>query len=154
MAKCDVKMPDDFLAKVSRLGNRTDEIIERALEAGADVVLPKIKSNLQAAIGGGTKYPSRATGELVASLGTTPVKRDRKENHNIKIGFNEPRRVQRAAKGKRSYYTATNAMIANVLEYGRQGQPPRPFLRPARTATRNACIEAMQRKLEQEVDGI
>lgn len=154
MAKCNVKMPDDFLVKLSRLGNKTDEIIERTLEVGANVVLPKIKSNLQAAIGSGTKYPSRATGELVASLGASPVKRDRQENHNIKIGFSEPRRVQRAAKGKRSYHTATNAMVANVLEYGRQGQPPKPFLRPARSATRKACIEAMQRKLEQEVDGI
>lgn len=147
-------MPEDFLMKLSRLGDKTDEIIERALEAGADVVLPKVKSNLQAAVGSGTKYPSRATGELVSSLGTTPVKLDRKDNYNIKIGFNEPRRKQSAARGKRSYYTATNAMVANVLEYGRHGQPPKPFLKPARSATRNSCIEAMKQKLEQEMNGV
>lgn len=140
--------------KLSRLGDRTDEIIERALEAGADVVLPKVKSNLQAAVGRGTKYPSRATGELVSALGKSPVKLDRRDNHNIKIGFNEPRRVQRAAKGKRSYYTATNAMVANVLEYGKHGQPPKPFLKPARSATRKPCIEAMKQTLEREMNSV
>lgn len=154
MAKCEVRLPEEFQKKLSRLGDKTDEIIERTLEAGADVVLPKVKSNLQASIGKGTKLPSQSTGELLSSLGVTSVKRDRKETHNIKIGFNEPRRVQRAAKGKRSYNIATNAMIANVLEYGRHGQPARPFLRPARTASRKACLEAMERHLEKEIENI
>ncbi len=151
MAKVEVKMPEDFLLKLSKLGEKTDEIVESCLEAGSEVVLSKVRSNLSSVIGGGTKYPSESTGELEASLGVTPVKVDNKGVHNVKIGFNEPRRRQYAAKGKRSYYTITNAMIANVIEHGKHGQPPKPFLKPARTSSRKPAIEAMKRKLEEEI---
>ena len=151
MAKVEVKMPEEFLLKLSKLGEKTDELVESCLEAGSEVVLSKVRSNLSSVIGGGTKYPSESTGELEASLGVTPVKVDNKGVHNVKIGFNEPRRRQYAAKGKRSYYTITNAMIANVIEHGKHGQPPKPFLKPARTSSRKPAIEAMKRKLEEEI---
>jgi HK97 gp10 family phage protein len=151
MAKVEVKMPEDFLLRLSKLGDKTDEIVESCLEAGSEVVLSKVRSNLSSVIGGGTKYPSESTGELEASLGVTPVKVDNKGVHNVKIGFNEPRRRQYAAKGKRSYYTITNAMIANVIEHGKHGQPPKPFLKPARTSSRKPAIEAMKRKLDEEI---
>ena len=34
MAKVQMKMPEDFLLKLSRLGNKTDEILPKVLEAG------------------------------------------------------------------------------------------------------------------------
>lgn len=154
MAKVEMRMPDEFLLKLSKLGDQTDAIIESCLEEGSQVVLSKVRSNLNSVIGSGTKYPSESTGELANSLGVTPVKVDHKGIYNVKIGFNEPRRKQYAAKGKRSYYTITNAMIANVIENGKHGQPPKPFLKPARTSSRKACIEAMKRKFEEEVEKI
>ena len=42
-------------------------------------------------------------------------------------------------------------MIAGVLEYGKHGQPPKPFLKPARTTTKKACIEAMKTAFDEEV---
>lgn len=152
MAKADIKMPEEFLLKLSRLGSRTDEICEKVLEAGAEVVESKVRSNLKAVIGSGVKIPSRSTGELLDSLGTSPMKLGKDDILNVKVGFNEPRRKQSEAKGKRSYYTATNAMIANVLEYGKSGQPPKPFLKPAKSASRRACIAAMKKKLSEEVE--
>jgi hypothetical protein len=128
---------------LSRLGERTDEIIPKVLEAGGEVVLSKVKSNLQSVIGSGTKYPSRATGELVNALGLSPAKQDRDGNHNIKIGFTEPRKDGES-----------NAKIANIIEYGKSGQPPRPFLKPAKSATRKSCIEVMKSRLEQELGRI
>lgn len=141
MAKVDVKMPEDFLLQLSRLGNKTDEICEKALEAGGEVVLEKVKENLSAVIGSGTKYDSRSTGELEQSLGLTSVKQDRDGNHNIKIGFSEPR-----SDG------GSNAKIANIIEYGKHGQPAKPFLKPAKSSSRKACISAMQETLEREVE--
>ena len=143
MAKGTMKMPEEFLLKISRLGEKTDEILPRVLEAGGEVVEAKVKSNLQAVIGKGTKEESRSTGELVSALGVSSAKQDRNGNFNVKVGFSEPR-----SDGK------SNAMIASVLEYGKSGQPPKPFLKPARTQSRKACIEAMKAKLESEVDGI
>lgn len=152
MAKVDIKMPEDFLLKLSRLGSKTDEICEKALEAGAEVVEGKVRSNLRSVIGSGVKIPSRSTGELLDSLGVSPMKLGKDGMLNVKIGLSEPRRKQYAATGKRSYYTATNAMIANVLEYGKSGQPPKPFLKPAKSASRKACTEAMIRTFEKEVE--
>ena len=154
MAKATYKLPEDFLIKVSRLADKTDEIVPRVLQAGGEVVEKKVRSNLQAVIGSGTKEESRSTGELVGALGVSPAMLDRDGNFNVKVGFDEPRRQQNAAVRKRSYKERTNAMIANVLEYGKHGQPAKPFLKPAKSASKNACIEAMKAKLESEMGSV
>jgi len=151
LARAEIKMPEKFLLAVSRLEEQTDTIIAKSIEAGGKVVLNKVKGNLQSVVGKGTKLPSRTSGELISALGLSPVKVSRKGIHNAKVGWNEPRRKQYAARGKRSYYTITNAMIATVLEYGKHGQPAKPFLKPAKTASRKPCQEAMQQTLEEEV---
>ena len=144
MAKAEIKMPDDFLQKVSTLGDKTDEIVPRVLEAGGKVMLARVKSNLQAVIGSGTKYDSRSTGELVQALGVSGARVDREGNHNVKVGLSEPRRGAGSA----------NAKIANILEHGKHGQPPKPFLKPAKSAVKDACISAMKTKLEEEIESI
>lgn len=87
MAKADVKMPDEFLASISRLGAQTDSIAEKILQAGGEVALAKVKSNLKSVVGSGTKSKSRSTGELERSLGLSPVMVDKNGNHDIKVGF-------------------------------------------------------------------
>ena len=144
MAKFEYKMPEDFLDKISRLENKTEAIIPKVLEAGGNVVLAKVRGNLQAVIGRGLKTKSRSTGELVSALGLSPAKLDRNGNFNVKVGFREPRR----GAGN------SNAMLGNILEYGKHGQPPKPFLKPARAASRTQAIEAMKRKLEEEVGNV
>lgn len=141
MAKCTVKLPEELLAKLSKLGSESDAVAERVLKAGSDVVLAKVKSNLSSVIGSGVKFDKRSTGELERSLGVTPVKVDKEGNHNVKIGFSEPR-----SDGE------SNAKIATIIEYGKSGQPPKPFMKPAKSATRSACMSAMKRQLEEEVD--
>lgn len=143
MAKATFKMPEDFLLKLSRLQDRTDDIIPRVLKAGGEVVEAKIKNNLQSVIGKGTKEESRSTGELVSALGVSSAKQDRDGNFNVKVGFSEPR-----PDGK------SNAMIAGVLEYGKHGQSPKPFLKPAKSASKKACVEAMVSAFEKEVEKI
>lgn len=142
MAKADIKMPDDFLERLSRLGGRADDVAEQVLEAGGEVVLEAVKSKLASAVGKGTKYKSRSTGELKGAIGLSPVKLDRDGNHNVKIGFSEPH-----SGG------VTNAQLANMIEYGKSGQAARPFLKPAKTASKAACMDAMRRKFTEEVDG-
>ena len=140
MAKVQMMMPEGFLARFSKLGNQSDAIAEKVLEAGGEVVLAKVQSNLSSVIGRGTKYDSRSTGELERSIGLSPAKLDRDGNHNVKIGFVDPR-----SDGD------SNAKIANILEYGKHGQPAKPFLKPAKRASKSACEEAMKRAFEEEV---
>lgn len=140
MAKAQMMMPENFLKRLSKLGDKTDAISEKVLEAGGEVVLSKVKSNLSAVIGKGTAFDSRSTGELERSLGLSPVKVDKNGNHDIKIGFAEPR-----SDG------GSNAKIANIIEYGKHGQPAKPFLKPAKSASKSACEEAMKRTFDEEV---
>lgn len=80
MAKAAFKMPEDFLLKLSRLGEKTDEIIPNVLEAGGEIVEAKVKSNLQAVIGSGTKEESRSTGKLLSALGVSSARQDKDGN--------------------------------------------------------------------------
>lgn len=143
MAKVDIKMPDEFLLKVSKLGSDFDPVAEKILKAGGEVVFKRTKSNLSAVVGKGTKHESRSTGELEKALGVTSVRLDRNGNHNIKIGFSEPR-----SDGE------SNAKIANILEYGKHGQPAKPFLKPAKSASKSECISTMKSTFEEEVKKI
>lgn len=143
MAKVDIKMPDEFLLKVSKLGSDFDPVAEKILKAGGEVIFKRTKSNLSAVVGKGTKHESRSTGELEKALGVTSVRLDRNGNHNIKIGFSEPR-----SDGE------SNAKLANILEYGKHGQPAKPFLKPAESASKSECISTMKSTFEEEVKKI
>ena len=125
------------MAKLSRLEERTDEIIPKVLEAGGEVVLDRVRSNLSAVLSG------ESSGELEQALGVSPAKLDKNGNYNVKVGFDEPRRDG-----------SSNAMIANIIEYGKHGQPPKPFLKPAKSASRTPAIEAMKQKLDEEMGDV
>lgn len=143
MAKVEMKMPEEFLLKLSRLGDKTDVIIPEVLQTGGEVVMKKVKNNLSAVVGSGTKDESRSTGELERSLGLSKARQNREGNWNVKVGFAEPR-----SDG------GSNAKIANILEYGKHGQAPKPILKPAKTQSKNACVNAMKAKFQEEIDSI
>ena len=143
MAKLTVRTPDALIAKLTRLGNKTDQVCEKALKAGAEVAEKAVSSNLSAVIGKDTKKPSRSTGELQSALGVSPVKVDDKGNYDIKVGFAEPR----SGGG-------INAKIANILEYGKAGQPPKPFLKPAKSKARRQIAAAITETLEREMNDV
>ena len=143
MAKATMKLPDDMLERMSRLGSNFDKVAEKVLTAGGEVVLAKTKSNLQAVVGNNTVYDSRSTGELENALGVSKVLLDKNGNYNIKVGFSEPRKD-----------SSSNAQIANTIEYGKSGQPAKPFLKPAQRASKKQCIEAMKTTFESEVKNL
>lgn len=143
MAKATMKLPDDLIEKISKLGDKTDEICEKALTEGAKVAEKRVRNNLKSVVGKDTYYESRSTGELESSLGVTPVLMDSNGNYNIKIGFDEPRSDD-----------ISNAMLANILEYGKAGQAPKPFLKPAKNKAKKECLEKIKSVIESEVDNL
>ena len=144
MAKVEIKLPTDFEERLSRLAEKTDEIIPKVLEAGGEVVLSKVRGNLSSVVGQCTKEESRTTGELERSLGLSPAKQKRDgSGWDVKVGFAEPR-----SDG------GNNAKIANILEYGKHGQAPKPFLKPAKSSSKSAAVSAMKAKFESEVGGL
>ena len=140
MAKCNVKLPEEFLMKLSTLGDRTDEVAKKALTAGGEIILDRTRANLIGVIGKDLQGPSRSTGQLVSALGLTPVRVDRNGNYNIKIGFDEYR-----SDG------TSNAGVANIIEFGKHGQPAKPFLTPAKKQAGNQALEKMKQIIEEEI---
>ena len=124
MAKANFKMPDEFLKK------------------GAEPVIEKAKSNLALRIGQGTKTDSISTGELLKSLETTKPVQDKDGNWKLRVGIP----TTKDQKG------ICNALKAAVIEYGKSGQPPKPWLKQTKRASKKACIEAMKKALDKEIE--
>jgi HK97 gp10 family phage protein len=153
MAKCEVEFPEDFYKKLAKIPEKSEKIIEKALKEGAEIVLKAAKSNLRRSLGRG-KY-SKTTGQLLGSIGISPVDINENGVSNIKVGFAEPR-LEQPKGGKYGRYEKTNAMVANILEYGARGpgkrkQPKRPFLKPAKNQSRQSAQEAMKAAFEKEI---
>ena len=140
MAKVTIEMPTTLMDQLAKAAEKTDAAIPKALEAGGKVVYEKMQANLHAAIGRGTKYKSRSTGKLLGALGVSPVKVNDEGNYDVKVGFDENRG------------DANNAMLANLLEYGKHGQPPKPFLKRTKSSSQAPCIAAMQSVLKEELN--
>lgn len=143
MARVQIKLPNDFIDALDSASSLINNSAEQVLKAGANIVEPRMRSNLSAAIGSSTKQPSRSTGQLAKALGTAPVKVNSRGDYNVKVGFAENRDDGRA-----------NALIANVLEHGRSNQPARPFLAPTRSQTRRAAITAMKQTLAARIQQV
>lgn len=143
MARVQIRLPNDFIDALDSASSLIDNSAEQVLKAGANIVEPRMRSNLSAAIGSSTKQPSRSTGQLAKALGTAPVKVNSRGDYNVKVGFAENRDDGRA-----------NALIANVLEHGRSNQPARPFLAPTRSQTRRAAITAMKQTLAARIEQV
>ncbi|WP_101485643.1 HK97-gp10 family putative phage morphogenesis protein [uncultured Actinomyces sp.] len=143
MARVQIKLPNDFIDALDSASSLIDNSAEQVLKAGANIVEPRMRSNLSAAIGSSTKQPTRSTGQLAKALGTAPVKVNSRGDYNVKVGFAENRDDGRA-----------NALIANVLEHGRSNQPARPFLAPTRSQTRRAAIDAMKQTLAARIQQV
>ena len=142
MARCEMKLPDEFMDKLSKLGDKFDSVAPKVLEAGGEVVLSQMKDNLRNVIGKNTKVKSRSTGALEKSLGITPALQDRKGEWNIRVGVGD----SRDKKG------VPDALKAQVLEYGKAGQPAMPWMKPARRKARKPAIHAMEETLKRELD--
>lgn len=141
MPKVNLKLPDDLIKRISTLSDKTDEICEKALKAGAEVVEKQLKNNLNSVIGKDLKYDSRSTGQLQNAIGITPVLVDKNGNYNIKIGVDENR-----SDG------LSNTMLANILEYGKVGQPPKPFMKPTKSKSKKPALEKIKSTLEEEIN--
>ena len=140
MARVTIEMPTTLMDQLASTAEKTDSAIPKALEAGGKVVFERMQANLRSAIGRNTKHKSRSTGKLLSALGVSPVKVNDGGVYDVKVGFDENRG------------NASNAMLANLLEYGKHGQPPKPFLKQTKSSSRNPCIEAMKSVLKEELD--
>lgn len=143
MATTTIKLPDEFMNQLSEFDSRLEDIFTKSLEDGAEIAEKQAKANLKAVIGSGTKFPSKATGELLGALGTSPVKRSSLGGFDIRVGFAEPRKDG-----------GSNEMVANIIEYGKKGQAAKPFMKPAEDATKSKVKAKMEETFKAEAEKI
>lgn len=131
-----VKGLDEYIDKLSKLGSKMPEVAKRAVQAGvnplADEVRKQLEKNLQ-----GSKY---STGDLLDSLGVTPVGVDENGVYNAKVGFSGYDR-----KG------VPNALKARAMESGTSRQPKKPFMRPAVNRAKKRVLEEMGRSIDMDL---
>ncbi len=136
MAKMTIQGFDEYADKLSKLGSAAPEIAKRAVRAGinplADEVRKGLEKNLQ-----NSKY---STGDLLDSLGVTPVSVDKNGVYNAKVGFSGYDR-----KG------VPNALKARAMESGTSRQPKKPFVRPAVNRAKKRVLEEMGRSIDMDL---
>lgn len=136
MAKMTIKGFDEYADKLSKLGSAAPEIAKRAVRAGinplADEVRKGLEKNLQ-----NSKY---STGDLLDSLGVTPVSVDKNGVYNAKVGFSGYDR-----KG------VPNALKARAMESGTSTQPKKPFMRPAVSRAKKRVLEEMEKSIDADL---
>lgn len=140
MAKCRINFPDKLQYKFEQFSKKTDEIMQKAVKAGAAAAKPIFEQSAKSIVGSAPN--SRSTGELVHAIGATDAK-PTADGYDTKIGFYDVR----------SNSKTSNELIANTIEYGKSGQPPKPMLnvdtrRKMRAAARKAMVEVLQQEAD------
>lgn len=139
MARMTVNLGEDYMRQLEKLADHSEEVIKKAIHAGAGILTDQIRENLEENLAGS----EQSTGALEASLGISPVEQDRDGVWNAKIGFDGY-----DEKG------VPNQLKARVMESGSSRVQKRPFVRPAVNAVRKDAQAAMQKVIDEELEKI
>ena len=120
-----------------------DVIPDQALYAAGDVV---VRAQRQSATRMLTKGYS--TGKVAKSISKGKIISGR-DGKSIYITVKGSR-----TRGKKKKHTTRNAEIAFVNEYGRRGQPPRPFIQQANERCRDEAIEAAEKEYDKWLESM
>lgn len=122
--------------------------VKTALRKGALVILAAEKANLQAVISMQKKEEQEDTGlllgSLIASRGKAPSE-GKGERYLVRV-----KRKSYQRKGK----VVTTLKTAQILEYGSEKQPARPWIRPAFSSKAEEAINTVTTALLAEVDKV
>lgn len=141
MAKMTVKLPEETLKKLNRLGTEYDGIVQKMLVDGIEPLQKQIETNLADVIGRGNKTRSRSKGNLIKAVKVTKAYQVSSGDWHIKVGI--------YGYDKDG---VPNALKAMVLEHGRSDMPAKPWLKPAINATKKDVLKAMSDRLDKEIN--
>lgn len=137
MAKIQVKLGDEYLAKINKLSLVTrDQVCGRAVYAGAAVAADAVRDEIKSLptdnrfVKGGDKLTGpgeRQKQGLLDSLGVTPMSDDGRGFLNVKIGFDGYNKI----KTKRWPKGQPNQMVARAVERGTSFMMQNPFMKRA-----------------------
>lgn len=136
-----LKLPEETLKKLERLGTEYDAIVQDMLSDGIEPLQKQIESNLKEVIGKGTKSKPRSKGNLIKAVRVTKAYQVANGDWHIKVGI-----YGYDSDG------VPNALKAMVLEHGRSDMAAKPWLKPAISATKKQCVQTMVETFDKKVD--
>ena len=160
MATFEFTARDEFAQYLSRLEDGADEIAKRAIYDGAGIVADEIKSAIDSIpedtarfLLSGEKYQSATKDEkedLRRSFGVSPMKGNSFDGWNVKLGFDGygSNPTKQYPKG------VPNPLIARSIESGSTVRVKYPFVRRSVNKMKKKAIEAMDKKILEQVKEI
>lgn len=129
MAKAKFEIPKELLNQVKKLEHDTPEMMKAMVEAGAETVLERMKSNAPAGM--------KSSPIMNCLSSTRPYEAPSDDSINVKVGF-------------AGYFTNEEGvrtpapLVANIFEYGRSNSPfpKQPFMR--KSFNKGAITKAME----------
>ncbi|MBR6624558.1 MAG: HK97 gp10 family phage protein [Ruminococcus sp.] len=134
MAKAKFEIPKELLNQVKKLEHDTPEMMKAMVEAGAETVLERMKSNAPAGM--------KSSPIMNCLSSTRPYEAPSDDSINVKVGF-------------AGYFTNEDGvrtpapLVANIFEYGRSNSPfpKQPFMRKSfNKGAITKAMEAVQKK--------
>jgi hypothetical protein len=137
MSRQTAKFIDDpaYELFLSRLSQRSGDVIRAGLQAAANVLADEIRKHLRASIGDPT-----AT-ELMGAFGVTPSSPNRAGVWSAHIGFDG---YQELGSSERVAFQLIARAIESGVRSGPHKRPAKPFAKPAVSAKREEAFRAFQ----------
>jgi HK97 gp10 family phage protein len=122
---------DGLISDMERLAVLPDSVLDDMLNAGADVLEKAQERSAQTMLGG--PYSKGVTAKAIK----------RTKSKKAKNGRSLEIYPQGSRTGPRSKKSRRNAEVAFVNEFGKRGQPARPFIKAANDAATSEVTEAV-----------
>lgn len=119
---------------LSRLSERSGDVIRAGLRAAVDVLAPEMQKNLRGVIG------DPAATELVGALGVTPISPNRAGVWSTHIGFDGYQELPH----ERVAFQLIGRAIESGVKTGPHKRPAKPFAAPAVSAKRAEAQRAFE----------
>lgn len=159
MAKITFKGLKEYQLKLSELAALSEErVLGKAVYDGAEIAADIVRQEIQGLPTderwGTPEYPKAGPSQkekdgLLESFGITPIRNDN-GFVNVKLGFDgyQGKPTRKYPRGK------PNQMIARSIESGTSFMRQTPFVKTAVRRARKPAVEAMKKRVEQEIDQI
>lgn len=149
MAKWEFKGLDEYVGKLKKLDANTDEIIGRAIYAGAGVVADAVRQALNEIQTDDKYHPNNemragpTTEEKKALLDGFGISKLRQNGTfwNVKIGF--------SGRNPSGIY---NSGLAKQIESGTSWMAKQPFMARTINRKKQECEDTMRKVLEEEIE--
>lgn len=159
MAKFQFEGIDDYISKLSKLYDDTEEIEGAAIYEGAATTIRYVIQGIDTIMTDDRRYgtpenplngPTAYEKEgLYRSVGIAKARHDG-FFYNVKIGFDGYDMIETKTWPNGRPYS----MIARSIESGTSWMKKQPFMRKAEQAARKPCEEAMKKAIDEQVDKI